>query len=421
MSDLTACLHAVSNTISRVEHENRLVNQYTARDFTPFRFMNWGEVPSTHMLAFFLDPGQDHGQGALFQELFLARLRKALPDEGRRLPTARWNVEAERRYADYGQLDMLLTTTDQRFGICIENKPRAQTIDQPNQLTSYRALLQGRHQENYLLIYLSNGSREPAPHSMAPAQREELTATGHYINLTYGDFILPLLDDWHKAVHPESLRIFLRQFRYHVEQWMQLESTKPAKLNLTQQIVSTLISTPEYVRAAFTIADSLPGLKRQVLTDFVEKLRARYPDLSVQPHWKDNGFLDKAEDNPLLLRRQPADDDIASPSWGRYAIALAFDGGRLFYGIRFDKTDPDGSEAQEYDWPSEESAVLATLLNTESRAWQSWPWWDWVGPEDDPTLFPMLADGTLLADLEPKIARLREVLEQRSVASRPAQ
>jgi hypothetical protein len=36
----------------------------------------------------------------------------------------------------------------------VENKPRDQTIDQFRQLASYRQLLQHRHQEHYLLLYL---------------------------------------------------------------------------------------------------------------------------------------------------------------------------------------------------------------------------------------------------------------------------
>jgi hypothetical protein len=31
-------LHTITAIVSRVEHENRVVNRYMARDFTPFRF-----------------------------------------------------------------------------------------------------------------------------------------------------------------------------------------------------------------------------------------------------------------------------------------------------------------------------------------------------------------------------------------------
>lgn len=398
MSELITCLYAVAATASRVEHENRLANRYTARDFTPFRFLpGWGEVPSTHMLAFFLNPDEDHGQGTLFQELFIRRLR-TIPVVGARLPVGPWRVEAERRHADYGQLDLLLTAADGSFGICLENKPRDQTIDQYQQLTSYRKLLQHRHHDDYLLLYLSRDTRKPHPDSLSCADRKTLTRTGHYANITYRSFILNLLDDWYKDVYPESLRIFLRQFRHHVEQWLQFESTKPAQFMQNQEIASVLASSASYVQTAFDINAALSVLRAQLLDRLSRDIVSQHIGLTGELHWKDIGFLDVIRAKPFLIRRTSPDNTQQMLPWGRYSIGLEFDQGKLFYGIRFDKANwYDGDIATDEQWPSDAPTIFGEQLGTDSKAWSWWPWWEWAGPATDQELYPAIADGRMLA------------------------
>ncbi|MFD1874444.1 PD-(D/E)XK nuclease family protein [Hymenobacter bucti] len=411
MKELISCLHKVAAVNQRVEHENRLVNRYTARDFTPFRFISWSEVPSTHMLAFFLDPDEDHGQGPIFQELFIEELQKLLP-AGIQLPKTRWLVEPERRHTDYGQLDLLLSSADRTFGICLENKPRDQTRDQPRQLTSYRELLLHRHQQRYLLLYLSREKREPSHDSLDPKLLQELTADGHYLNLTYRNFILALLDSWYQNVHPESLRIFLRQFRHQVEQWLQFESTKPAQLMQDQEIAATLASSPAYVQTAFDIQGALSALRAQLLDQLSKSLTARATGLIGDSHWKDIGFLNTTPAKPFLLRRPSPNGSPQSLPWGRYAIGLEFDGKRLFYGIRFDKANwyQDDTTAEE-SWSPEAPTAFGTLLGTGARPWSWWVWWDWVGPETDQDLYPKIAEGKVLEELVSKIGSLTTALD----------
>ncbi|SNR52880.1 PDDEXK-like family protein [Hymenobacter mucosus] len=410
MSEIIACLQAVEKTIVRIEHENRLVNRYTARDFTPFRFMPQGEVPTTHLLAFFLNAHEDHGQEHLFQELFIKRLRQEHLVSNR-LPVATWTVKAERRHGEYGQLDLLLTATDGSFGICIENKPRDGTKDQPGQLTRYRQLLMQRHGENYLLIYLSRDARPPDPISLTAEDREALTGKGQYLNLTFREFLLGLLDDWYQAVHPESLRTFIRQFRHHVESWLQFESTKPAQLMQAKEVASTIISASQ-VQTAFDIIDSLAELKTQLLTTLAKKLAECFPEFAVGEHWKDTGFLQAINRKPIIIRRPTTSEVPDKLPWGRYSIGVEFDNGRLFYGIRFDRANLSPTDTTEQDWPEETPNAIAQLLSKEARPWSWWPWWDWVGPENDHSLYPLIANGKLVSELAPRVEELIKALDR---------
>ncbi|MGI4742032.1 MAG: PD-(D/E)XK nuclease family protein [Janthinobacterium lividum] len=420
MSELIACLYAVAATVSRVEHENRLVNRYTARDFTPFRFLSgWGEVPSTHMLAFFLNPDEDHGQGVLFQELFILRLR-TIPVVGARLPAGPWRVEAERRHAGYGQLDLLLTAADGSFGICLENKPRDQTIDQYQQLTSYRKLLRHRHYDNYLLLYLSRKTREPHPDSLSHADRDTLTCTGHYANITYDSFVLSLLDDWYQAVYPESLRIFLRQFRHHVEQWLQFESTKPAQLMQEQEIATTLAASATNVRVAFQIQASISTLREQLLIRLTKGLMDKVAGITGAPHWRYGGFFKAETSRPFLIRRPSPTGKPEDLPWDRYSITLEFMDGKLFYGVRFDHIDWYEDDNQTAIWSDDIVARLSPVSLSEVATHNEWwPWYAWAGPTNDFELYPAIADSSssLWQKLKPEIVRLANVLDEWSALS----
>ena len=413
MIELLNCLNLVSAAIQRVDQENRLINRFTARDFTPFRFYNrWGEVPSTKLLAFFLDASEDHGQGTLFQDIFFDRLRQQHPLLKNRIPNSRWAVEAERGKGEFGRPDLLFVNAERSFGICIENKPRDQTRDQPQQLSSYRKYLQLHHQENYLLIYLTSVERPPVEDSLPPATVNTLRESGHYVNLTFHDFILPLLDEWHQAVHPENLRIFLRQFRYQVEQWLQFDSTKPAQLMQDQEIVAALATNPSFVRTAFDISASMAALKFALLEKLSKDLSNSVEGLIGASHWKDMGFFNSTERKPFLIRRPSPDGSTKRLPWGRFSIGLEFDQqSKLFYGIRYDKANWHQTEATvDSVWPAEAPADIAKLLGTESQEWEWWPWWAWAGPGNDKDLYSSIADGALYKKLAPEIARLATAL-----------
>ena len=414
MDELVSCLHEVAAITQRVEHENRLVNRYTARDFTPFRFMSWSEVPSTHMLAFFLDPDEDHGQGPLFQELFIQELQKLLP-AGTQLPKTRWLVEPERRHAGYGQLDLLLTSADRTFGICLENKPRDQTRDQTQQLTSYRKFLLHRHQQRYLLLYLSREERPPSPDSLDPQLREKLTDDGHYLNLTYRSFFFALLDKWHQHVHPENLRIFLRQLRHQVEQWLQFESTKPAQLMQEQEIAATLATSAANVRAAFQIQASISTLREQLLMRLTQGLMDEVAGSIGAPHWSYSGFFRAETYRAFLIRRPSPTGKPEDLPWGRYSITLEFKDGKLLYGVRFDRIDWYEGDKETAVWPDEITAKLSPIPLSEvvgRNEW--WPWQAWAGPMNDLELYPAIADSksSLWQKLKPEIIRLANALDE---------
>jgi hypothetical protein len=381
---LAPLLGTVHCLVGHVEEESRQINRFTAPDFTPFHFIPQGEVPTTQLLAFLLKASQTHGQGSLFQDLFIAQLR-ALPQIKQRLPQATiWRVDAEKSFSDVGRLDLLLTAPGYPgFGICIENKPRDQTGDQPKQLTRYRDYLGAHHQEQYLLLYLSRTARLPSEDSITTELRNELEASGHYANITYQHFLLPLVENWQRAAKPKHLRRFIQQFRYHLEQYLNLPATKPASLMKDTAIATELQATPASVGAAFDIAAALPTLRRNLIAQLMQVLAAPAPGLVGSLHWSWDEFKNSIDGQPFIIRR--INDSLgtqpANWPWGRYAIAIEFDNGRLYYGIRYDTTAWHSTDTGEHHYTYNEVLPLAALLGVALDKDDWWLWWAYAMPE----------------------------------------
>jgi hypothetical protein len=402
----------VARIVRQVEEETRQVNRFTAPDFSPFRFINQGEVITTRLLAYFLDASESHGQGRLFQDLFIDHLR-ALTKVSSNLPRLSWSVQVEKRIVNVGQIDLLLIAED-GFRICIENKPRDQTIDQYRQLTNYLKHIQEPRNDKYLLLYLSRLEREPHESSLSSKTRLELTDSGHYANITYQNFLLPLLDKWQQSARPKHLRRFLRQFRYYLEEWLNLPSTKPPTLMNETAIAAELLPSIESISAAFDIAASLPTLRQILLEKFIQQIIPPDSGLQGSAHWQWQGFTEGTQAVPFLIRRvTPGLTGLDAWPWKRYAIGLEFNRGRLFYGIRFDHSHWHPDDSSEAPIPVEAHIQLNQLVPTQNSQWGWWTWWMWAGPENDRQLCLALAhsDAAFLDAMREKIATLATALD----------
>lgn len=382
---LAPLLATVQHLVRHIEEESRQTQRFTAPDFTPFHFIAAGEVPTTFLLAFLLSAHQTHGQGLLFQNLLITQLRR-VPQVGPRLPKGvEWTVATEKSCGAAGRLDLLLTAPGYPgFGICIENKPRDQTGDQPSQLTRYHDYLRACYGEQFLLLYLSRIPRSPSVDSITPDLLEKLADDGQYANITYQQFLLPLLDRWRRAAKPQHLRRFIRQFSHHLEQYLNLPSTKPTSLVQDAAIAAELQATPATVGAAFDIAAALPTLRRNLLAQLMRVLSAPAPGLEGRLHWAWGGFEEGTDGNPLLIRR--VDDRLSSSPanwpWGRYAIAIEFLNGQLYCLLRYDVQHWCPADLSENHCTHEESMLPATILGTKLEVEEDWwLWWAEALPE----------------------------------------
>lgn len=122
------CLAELIPAIARHEATSRERNRLESSHLNVFQFFSPGETTHSRLLAYFLDPRAQHGQGTLFLAEFLRLLGISEPDSS----TAHdWAVTAE-----IGRVDVLIRRVHPHTVVVIENKSNY-AVDQPNQLYRY--------------------------------------------------------------------------------------------------------------------------------------------------------------------------------------------------------------------------------------------------------------------------------------------
>ncbi|MFD1470226.1 PD-(D/E)XK nuclease family protein [Hymenobacter caeli] len=148
------CLAGLIPAITQHAATSRERNRLESGNLNVFQFFSPGETTHSRLLAYFLDPRAQHGQGTLFLAEFLLLLGIDAPGG-----TAHdWAVTAET-----GRVDVLIRRAHPHTVVVIENKSNY-AIDQPNQLYRYW------HQEIYL--------KQEAQHR--PAAEIERPPKSHY-------------------------------------------------------------------------------------------------------------------------------------------------------------------------------------------------------------------------------------------------
>ncbi|MGI4741289.1 MAG: PD-(D/E)XK nuclease family protein [Janthinobacterium lividum] len=121
------CLVELIPAIAQHAAISRERNRLESGGLNVFRFFSPGETTHSRLLAYFLDPQGQHGQGTLFLAEFLRLLGISEPDSG----AAHWTVTAET-----GRVDVLIRRAHPHTVVVVENKSNY-AIDQPNQLYRY--------------------------------------------------------------------------------------------------------------------------------------------------------------------------------------------------------------------------------------------------------------------------------------------
>jgi hypothetical protein len=191
---------------AQLDPATRERNRLESGNLNVFRFFNPGETTHSRLLAFFLDPHAQHGQGMLFLTEFLLLL-------GIEDPTG--NAHQWRVTAETGRIDVLLKRRHPHTVIVIENKSNY-AVDQPNQLYRYW------HQEIYQQQLAQHRPvveiMQPPPHRyrllyLVPAAWKQAEAQSLQKPLEWGEW-----SDSLPAVVP--MRVEQHLFSDFVVQWL---------------------------------------------------------------------------------------------------------------------------------------------------------------------------------------------------------
>lgn len=200
-------LNAYMNGINEVR---KSYDSVMAFDFNSLDFFSIGENKTSEILAYFLNPHSNHGQGYLFLELFLKTFN--LNEVWEKINNLNIDVECEMSTDQQRRIDIVIRAGNNDFLIGIENKIYLKTQDQKLQLEHYNDFLKESAVENYILIYLTPSGKDVSEYTMNDNLKSELVAVNKFHHISYEEHIIPLVREWHVRCQAIRVKSFLQDF-----------------------------------------------------------------------------------------------------------------------------------------------------------------------------------------------------------------
>ena len=243
------------------------------------------------MIADFLNPRANHGQGPLFLEGLLAKLK--LTERWLDLDPVSARVSVERVITGQRRIDIHVKMHggSTEYCLAIENKPYAS--DQENQVRDYLEHLAGSFDDRFLLMYLSPRGEPPTDWSLPRSDLDQWTGRLAIVPFhgqddseraankddtidVYEAFRASFsLNDWLNTCHDkcrvERLRWFLRDAQLFCQRTFgDHHMTTDSEARAVEEF---LLSNPENLSVAFAVYESWPTVRDHVCRGFLEQVR----------------------------------------------------------------------------------------------------------------------------------------------------
>lgn len=379
--NLSSLISGLGATLKTAKDVRKVYDKDLALDFNPIlSFWSIGENKLSEILAFFLNPNESHGQGALFLNSFF----KSFFSDIRMPAYSDLHIQCEYPTPEGRRLDIHLDFDKGSFGIGIENKIWAK--DQPRQLADYSNFLERKHNGNYCLLYLTPYSnRLPDESSINKDELNLLRKAGKYYSNDHSSGISNLLEEWIKICQAEKVRIFLK----NLHQFIQHQINGETFMGQNELVTEYVLQSNERLESAFAICNS----KEIICETLVARLKGRIEQIgkerglsiakfNISPWEKDTCFT-------FVINGENGKD-----LWLTYQFENKWYNG-FFYGIQTD--------GREQKWLAQQLEKLLGASDDEG-ATQWWAWWKWHDEKkwDDQT-FLKINDGTFMIEIEKQL------------------
>lgn len=346
-----------ANDIAKKRYANQL-----APNFSVFNYIFTNELMLNKIISDLLSPQGDHGQQESFLNLFLKMLSNNSSYDQYDIQKSKiyceevtFGVKSQRR------MDILihiehLELNNQKFGICIENKPFAS--DQNNQLIDYAKELNYRYDASHWhIVYLNGHSSEPEENSVDNIQLLEWIEKNKISILGYEN-----IADWIKEciTYTQNSRVsyFLSEFLKYIQITFLSIDDMAEKTHL----LKTIESNQEYLSAALEIISLKDDLQNNLVLKFTKQLESK---ISEKNQWHSISNLCRNKKNCTFQIFFKAEQKIV--------FMLEFD--RLnyqgfFFGMR--KVDENIEENKE-TWNSILNCIQEEYKTTYIKQSKWWP------------------------------------------------
>lgn len=242
--------------IDFVSELNALFGRTLAADFNSLDFWRLDENKVSEILAYFLDPNERHQQGDLYLKLFITHF--GLDFTYANVKDIR--VETERVIDFNRRIDVFITYKKQEKIIAIENKIRAETKDQDNQIVDYLHYLERINPDDFHLLYLAPKQKALSTKSISEQDKALYLENKKLVLINYEDDIIGLIHSF--AIHSENERVrsFLLDFERKLRKiYLGMDNINDAKI-----VAQFIGGQEENIDLAFKVANSLNEVKQDL-------------------------------------------------------------------------------------------------------------------------------------------------------------
>jgi hypothetical protein len=227
--------------------------------FNALDFISWSETKVSQILAFFLDPNAGHSQGDIYLQLFIKEfgLRFNYSDNSKVSVRVEESTDTNRR------VDIVLSCKDRMEVLGIENKIYPWTADQKDQVKDYLQYLKNYCTTDcYQLVYIAPKSKILTEYSAGP-ELSRLKEEEMLVIINYEEDIIKLIGDFISRTENERVKSFLEDFKRRLtEKYIGNENLDSRKM-----LAKFINENEENLKIAFSIANSLNGVKEQLKMD----------------------------------------------------------------------------------------------------------------------------------------------------------
>jgi hypothetical protein len=250
-------------------NHKRLSGRTEAPDFSMFRFCDTNELGLSRIIAWMLDPQEDHDQGSAFLEAFVD-LFGVIFEDRECLRAALVTVEAATDLITASRRRIDIEVNCGSFMLGIENKPFAGF--QPLQIADYCAQLAMKSQNNFALVILKGWpGKTPADQLRFLDGRQ-----CHVIDSDYRQLQL-----WVRRCKETCQAPAVRQFLMHFETFIDEEIVTGMASKEEGIVLKTVGVDREQLLAALDLIAAAPSLYEQLHGAFVSEIRAL-----LRPGWR---------------------------------------------------------------------------------------------------------------------------------------
>ncbi|GEM_PF-757715 len=308
--------------IRLIEEVRKHFGKETSPRFNSFDFWWIDENKVSQIMAFFLNPNENHEQGDIYLKHFINKfkLNHFAYSEGDNI-----YVQCEYSTNERRRIDIVIINYSQDWAIGIENKINTQTVDQSKQLEHYNIYLSQRAKD-YCLIYLAPKDKEICENSMSNVLQKDLKLANKFQHLTYEDNLVECISEF--AMVTESIRV--RSFLKDFEKTLRIRYIGEKNMEAKEAIIEMMKERNKNIETSCLIYNSWLEMQQQLKEVFKSQIISLKSELDLD--------IVKRDDERIWLRPK---------GWTKHFFGYSFEAGGVYYGITQDVAETNGEKYTE--------------------------------------------------------------------------